>query len=90
MVGNTETGDQVAFCVPCYARQGLESAKAVLPAEEIAAALGPMFVQQPAEAASTSQDAPGRPKRKKATEDTQAPERSASGPPEVAAAAEDT
>lgn len=35
----------------CFARTGLELAKAILPAEEIADTLGPMFVKPPAPSA---------------------------------------
>ena len=43
-IGNMETGDQQFVCPPCFARFALDFAKAVLPPEEIAAVLGPMFV----------------------------------------------
>lgn len=40
----TGEGDVQSVCSPCMARMGLELAKLTLPAEEIAAILGPMFV----------------------------------------------
>lgn len=43
-LGNMETGQQQFVCASCAARWGLDFAKAILPPEEIAAALGPMFV----------------------------------------------
>lgn len=44
----TGPGDPQSLGPACFARAGLEAAKQLLPAEEIAEALGPMFVQ-PAE-----------------------------------------
>ena len=49
-LGNMETGEQQFICVGCAARWGLDFAKAVLPAEEIANTLGPMFVWRREEA----------------------------------------
>lgn len=43
-LGNMETGEQKFICAPCAARWGLDFAKGILPAEEIAQVLGPMFV----------------------------------------------
>ena len=43
-------GDPQILGAACFARAGLELAKAILPAEEIAAQLGPMFVHSPQEA----------------------------------------
>lgn len=40
-----ETGDTNYQCPGCYARLGLEAAKTILPPEEIASQLGPMFVE---------------------------------------------
>ena len=54
IIGNAETGDQQFLGYGCFARMGLEFAKVILPAEEIAERLGPMFVrgaEKPAEAA---------------------------------------
>jgi hypothetical protein len=50
----------------CFARSGLEFAKAVLPAEEIASVLGPMFVQPAQAPASRPAAAPKRRKSKDA------------------------
>jgi hypothetical protein len=75
--------------VACLARRGLELAKMILPAEEIAATLGPMFVQPPQEAPSTAQDAPGRRKRQKASKESRQAKGSAGRSPEVPATGTD-
>ena len=73
----------------CFARFGLETAKQVLPAEEIAGILGPMFVQPPAKApaAKAPKSKPG--KAAKAPEADTAPEGSVGGPDEEPTAAAD-
>ena len=43
-IGNMNTGEQQFVCVPCFCRFGLDLAKQILPAEEIAAQIGPVFV----------------------------------------------
>lgn len=43
----TGQGAPQVLGLACYARQGLELAKQILPAEEIAETLGPMFVAPP-------------------------------------------
>lgn len=43
-LGNMDSGQQQFVCVGCAARWGLDFAKAVLPPEEIAQVIGPMFV----------------------------------------------
>ena len=43
-LGNMETGEQKFICASCAARWGLDWAKQILPPEEIAAVIGPMFV----------------------------------------------
>lgn len=43
-IGNMNTGEQQFVCTTCFARFGLDFAKAILPPEEIASVLGPMFV----------------------------------------------
>lgn len=45
LIGHMKTGEQQACCHACYARLSLQVAKATLPPEEIAAVLGPLFVQ---------------------------------------------
>lgn len=80
-IGNMQTGEQQFVCTGCFARFGLDFAKAILPAEEIAAIVGPMFVD-PAredlhEGASKARKAR---KSKLATE----PERPAENPPSPA------
>jgi hypothetical protein len=49
----------------CFARAGLELAKQILPAEEIASTLGPMFVTP-----MTPKDETGAPKRGRAAKTT--------------------
>lgn len=64
-IGNMETGEQKFVCTGCFARFGLDFARAVLPAEEIAQVLGPMFVQ-PSEADHRGlEDPPAPPARRK-------------------------
>lgn len=43
-IGNMMDGSQQFVCVPCFCRFGLDLAKQVLPPEEIAQVIGPMFV----------------------------------------------
>lgn len=59
----TGQGDPQILGPACFARAGLETAKQILPAEEIAQTLGPMFVG-PAAAARELETAPKRPARK--------------------------
>ena len=72
----------------CFARAGLEFAKAALPAEEIASVLGPMFVQPAAtlEMGAAGAEIGKRPRKSKAKRE--APEGPAGGPAEVPPAAE--
>ena len=56
-------GDPEILGPACFARAGLETAKAILPAEEIAQTLGPMFVG-PAAAARELDATPKRAARK--------------------------
>jgi hypothetical protein len=67
----------------CFARSGLEFAKNILPAEEIAAALGPMFVNPgndgPQEVAKPRR---GRKSKAEAAE-AEAPEGTAGGKDEI-------
>lgn len=66
IVGNAETGEQHFMGPGCFARFGLEYAKKALPAEEIAAQLGPMLVSSP-EAPSQEAKRGGRGRRKPAS-----------------------
>jgi hypothetical protein len=73
----------------CFARAGLEFAKAALPAEEIASVLGPMFVQP-----NTSPELKAAHKatikgRKSKAKEPDAPEGPAGGEVEVPAAGND-
>lgn len=58
LVGNLQTGAQLALCSSDAARWGLELAKALLPPEEIAAALDGMFVNPSPQPAETAPKAP--------------------------------
>lgn len=72
----------------CFARAGLEIAKAVLPAEEIAATLGPMFVT-PARQEALAKDSKRRGRKAPAEAADQEPETGpAAGPAEAPPAAE--
>lgn len=89
MVGNMETGDQLVMCASCYARNGLEAAKAILPPAELVAAAEAV---QPPPAETPPSEAPEgtrRPKRKGASEEPQPPQIASSGPDEVPTATED-
>lgn len=89
MVGNMETGDQLAVCPPCAGRWGITMAKIMLPGEEVAEMLGPMFVKPPTEAAEAPAEAPKSDKRpRKAAKRAAGPE-TPETLAEPAAAAED-
>lgn len=45
ILGNTETGEQLTFCAPDFARWSIDFAKQILPADEITGQLGPLLVQ---------------------------------------------
>jgi hypothetical protein len=73
----------------CFARMGLALAKEILPAEEIAATLGPLFVT-PARKEALKGGKKSRPGDTITAEpEAVAPEGPAGGPDEVPAAAED-
>jgi hypothetical protein len=78
-----------SLCASCLARAGLMMAKQVLPPEEIAQILGPMFVT-PEQGPAAGEDKRGR--RKPApppAAETEANQGETGGPPEVPAAAAD-
>jgi hypothetical protein len=83
-----EAGSSQTLGPACFARFGLEAAKAILPAEEIAQQLGPIFVQPP------SNPHPGEAGKRRGRKASPAPAEAkaakgkAGRPPEVAAAAE--
>jgi hypothetical protein len=81
IVGNTETGEQLLLCAPDFARFGLEMAKSALPPEEIAAAIGPLFVQGAADGAEAER--PKRARKSKAPPEPE-PEPRPEAAPEVA------
>lgn len=89
MVGNMQTGDQVAFGPACFARQGLEAAKALLPAEEIAAQLGPMFVQMPGDDAEAPAEGRKGKRRPPAQAEPAEPSQPAPGAAEIPPTAKD-
>jgi hypothetical protein len=73
----------------CFARAGLELAKAILPAEEIADTLGPMFVKPPTDPeAKAAHKATIRGRKSKAPE-PDAAQGPVGGPDEIPAAAAD-
>ena len=88
-LGNMETGEQQFACVGCAARWGLDFAKAVLPPEEIAAQLGPLFVGPAREDLHQDAASERKARKSKAAPKTAKTEGPAGGPPEVAPAAED-
>lgn len=87
-LGNMQTGDQQFVCVGCAARWGLDFAKAVLPPEEIAAQLGPLFVDPAREDLHEGAKAARKGRKTKAETPPAAAEGEAGGPDEMAAAAE--
>ena len=88
-LGNMDTGEQQFICVGCAARWGLDFAKAILPPEEIAAILGPMFVT-PGRQEALDKGATKRGRKSKAKAEAEAEtERKAGGAAEVAPAAAD-
>ena len=85
ILGMVETGDQQFLCGPCAGRFGLDLAKNLLTPEEIAEALGPMFVEggrqdgppksrrgRKAEAATEAEPEPPRPPATEGVEEPQA------------------
>lgn len=47
ILGNTETGEQVTFCAPDFARWSVDFAKRILAPEELAGLIGPLLVDSP-------------------------------------------
>lgn len=86
IVGNAETGDQQFLGPACFARMGLEFAKALLPAEEIAAALGPLFVNPAETPPSEAVEPRSGSKRKRAATEPQTAPRPPEGSPAADAA----
>ena len=83
----TGEGMPMSVCPACMARQSLELAKRELPAEEIAAILGPMFVT-PAREDLHQEAATERAKRpRKSKAKAEAPQGEADGAPEAPAPA---
>ena len=88
-LGNMETGEQQFICVGCAARWGLDFAKAVLPSEEVAGILGPMFVT-PGRQEALDKGAAKRGRKSKAKAEAEAEaEGETGGAAEVAPAASD-
>lgn len=83
-IGDMSTGDQKFVCVGCFARFGLDFAKAVLPPEEIAAQVGPMFVNPAREDLHEGAAKVRKGRKSKAAPETKADEGEAGGPAEVA------
>jgi hypothetical protein len=73
----------------CFARFGLELAKSILPAEEIAATLGPMFVTPAREDLHEDAAKVRKGRKSKAAAETVESEGPAEGAAEVSAAAAD-
>lgn len=83
----TGQGSPQSIGPACLARMGLEMAKTILPAEEIAHALGPMFVA-PARTEALAKASKSKPRKaQKATPAEAAPEGPAGGTTEEPAAA---
>lgn len=88
-IGNMNTGEQQFVCVPCFCRFGLDLAKQVLPPEEIAAQLGPMFVPPYREDLHEGAAQVRKGRKSKAAPETLAAEGTTGGPAEVPPAAPD-
>lgn len=89
LLGNLENGDQTAFCVPDFARFGLQSALGLLPREEVLEQVGAKPTA-PVQVPVAGPDGASRPKRAvEAKPKPEPPPESPEGPPEVAAAIED-
>ena len=86
-IGDMTSGDQKFVCVGCFARFGLDFAKAVLPAEEVAAVLGPMFVTPAREDLHEEAKAETQKRARKSKAQKAAPEREAGGEAETPTAA---
>ena len=89
IVGDVSTGDQKFLGPGCFARFGLEFAKNVLPGEEVAAQLGPMFVADMIAPEAAPPEAPKRAKGKKTQAEGPAEEGPAGGTAEESAASSD-
>src|SRR5207247_10148680 len=87
IVGNASTGEQQFLGVACFARFGLEFAKAVLPAQEIAAQLGPMFVNLSTASDQELENPPPKRARKSKAAKEEPAQGQAGGPAEVPPAA---
>lgn len=83
----TGEGMPQSVCPACMARMGLELAKRELPAEEIAATLGPMFVRPEREDLHKEAAAQRKARKSKAQAEAQAPEGEVGGEAEAPAAA---
>jgi hypothetical protein len=73
----------------CFARFGLELAREILPAEEIAATLGPMFVTPAREDLHEGAEKVRKGRKSKAAPEAVEPEEPAEGAAEIPAAAAD-
>lgn len=87
VISRQDNGDTVSACAADACRMFLDLARGVLPAEEIAATLGPLFVEG---GAAGSGERPKRRREKTAAEaEPEPPPESAAGGEEEAAAAND-
>lgn len=88
-IGNMATGEQQFVCAGCFARFGLDFAKSILAPEEIAAVIGPMFVDPAREDLHDEAKAQRKGRKSKAAPEATEAEGETGGAPEVAAASAD-
>ena len=81
-IGNMQSGEQQFVCAGCFARFGLDFAKAILPPEEIAAIVGPMFVDPAREDLHEEAKSQRRARKSKAATEPEQPAENPPGPAE--------
>jgi hypothetical protein len=89
IISDMSNGEQKFLCPGCFARFGVDFAKAILPPEEIAEQLGPMFVTPGRQAALAKAPKSGKGRKAKANAEAEPEPEPQPQLPEVAAAAED-
>jgi hypothetical protein len=89
IISDMSNGEQKFLCAGCFARFGVDFAKAILPPEEIAEQLGPMFVTPGRQQALAKAPKSGRGRKAKTNAEAEPEPKPDAGPAQVAAAAED-
>src|SRR5260370_17105767 len=85
IISDMSNGEQKFLCAGCFARFGVDFAKAILPPEEIAEQLGPMFVTPGRQQALAKAPKSGKGRKAKTNTEAEPDESPQSGPPQVAA-----